>query len=168
MPQDSGEVCYATTGEGTPAHPPVCDRHYVDLVDLIQQNEIYAVFHCGSAWIFPGRSSDDYTPMAQVLGRAGVHVTGLVFANCLVLLPTDVAVQNLEYLKPTTVPQSMHDRTKAAEAHVLHPHRVVVEDNVPTRWGVRPTVGFYCIAGTSRSGLSTGDPVLTACQINRR
>ena len=131
MSQGPGGARYAAAGDGIPAPPPVCDCHYVDLVDLIQQNEIDVVFHCGSAWKFPGHASEDCTPMRQVLRRAGVHVTGLIFANCLVLLPTDVAVQNLEYLKPTAVPRT----------HVLTTHRGTVVHDLRLIAGYSDTLG---------------------------
>ena len=40
------------------------------------------------------------------LMASGPHLTGLILANSLVLLPTDVAMQNLEYLHPSGIPRT--------------------------------------------------------------
>ena len=53
----------------------------------------------------PSKDSDTREHvLARELKNADAHVTGLIFANRLVLLPGEVAVQNLEYLAQTSIP----------------------------------------------------------------
>ena len=53
----------------------------------------------------PSKDSDTRKHvLARELKNADAHVTGLIFANRLVLLPREVAVQNLEYLAQTSIP----------------------------------------------------------------
>ena len=43
---------------------------------------------------------------AAACGGVGENVVGIMFGGCLVLLPADVAVKNLGYLRPASVPRT--------------------------------------------------------------
>ena len=85
------------------------NKTYVDLVELIMKEDVQHVVHSGYVW----RPTVDMERIMRHLTRTTDNLTGLIFANCLVLLPSDVAVQNLEYLAPTITPRTLCMITKS-------------------------------------------------------
>ena len=78
------------------------------LVELILDENIYLVNYYGLVW--KTTSWSDW--VLDSLTRVGENVVGIMFGSCLVLLPADVAVKNLDYLRPVEVPRREPLRTR--------------------------------------------------------
>ena len=75
---------------------------YKTLLDLVLGEDIYLVNYYGFV------SKLNCTIAVHVQGRlrnAGQNAIGIMFGGCLVVLPADVAVKNLGYLRPVGVPR---------------------------------------------------------------
>ena len=75
---------------------------YETLLDLVLGEDIYLVNLYGDVFKIAGKATDS---VSDSLTRVGQNAVGIVFGGCLVLLPADVAVKNLGYLRPTGVPR---------------------------------------------------------------
>ena len=106
---------------------------YETLVELMEWEGVYLVNYFGVIWQLARcerRGLDD--PLRKAQG----DVVGLLFAGCLVILPRDVAIQNLDYLVPTRVPRTHCVVTKTGT--VVHDLRKVEEYTqclLDGRWG---------------------------------
>ena len=79
-------------------------RHkYKTLLDFVRREDIYLVNLYGNVFKIAGTATDS---VSDSLTRVGQNAVGIVFAGCLVLLPADVAVKNLGYLRQVLVPRS--------------------------------------------------------------
>ena len=76
---------------------------YATLLDLVLDEDIYLVNYYGFVFKMNGTWTDF---VLDRLTQVGQNAVGIVFGGCLVLLPADVAVKNLGYLRPVGVPRS--------------------------------------------------------------
>ena len=75
---------------------------YETLLDLVLGEDIYLVNYYG----FVSTLHCMLTHFVRDrLKHVGQHAIGIMFGGCLVVLPADVAVKNLCYLRPTGVPR---------------------------------------------------------------
>ena len=75
---------------------------YESLLDLILDEGIYLVNYYG----FVVEMNTTWTDWVRdCLTHVGQNAIGIMFGGCLVILPADVAVKNLGYLRPVSVPR---------------------------------------------------------------
>ena len=77
---------------------------YATLLELVNSEDIYLVNFYGGVY-----KLDDGAPnelLRRRLWGVGENVVGIMFGGCLVLLPADVAVKNLGYLRPASIPRT--------------------------------------------------------------
>ena len=75
---------------------------YATILDFVRREDIYLVNIYGFVFKFD-RTPTDF--VSNSLTHVGQKAVGIVFGGCLVLLPADVAVKNLGYLRPKGVPR---------------------------------------------------------------
>ena len=75
---------------------------YRTLLELAKGEDIYLVNYYGVVSMLSGTFSDI---MQYHLKNVGKNAIGIMFGGCLVVLPADVAIKNLGYLRPTGVPR---------------------------------------------------------------
>ena len=80
-------------------------RHtYATIIELVLDEEIYLVNYYGFVLKMNGTWTDF---VHERLTYVGQHTVGIMFGGCLVLLPADVAVKNLGYLRPVGYPETI-------------------------------------------------------------
>ena len=75
---------------------------YKTLLDLVLGEDIYLVNYYGFVSNF---NCDDTDFVRERLKHVGQNTIGIMFGGCLVVLPADVAVKKLGYLRPVGVPR---------------------------------------------------------------
>ena len=75
---------------------------YKTLVDLVLGEDIYLVNYYGFVCQLRCTFTDYVRDRLQHVGQNAI---GLLFGGCLVVLPADVAVKNLGYLRPVGIPR---------------------------------------------------------------
>ena len=75
---------------------------YRTLLELVLAEDIYLVNYYGVVSMLNGTFADI---MQYHLRNVGKNAIGIMFGGCLVVLPADVAVKNLGYLRPVGVPR---------------------------------------------------------------
>ena len=75
---------------------------YETLLDLVLGEDIYLVNYYGTVSKLPCMFTDS---VRNGLKHVGQNAIGIMFGGCLVVLPADVAVKNLGYLRPVEVPR---------------------------------------------------------------
>ena len=75
---------------------------YATILELVLNEDIYLVNYYGFVFKMNGTWTDF---VCDRLTHVGQNAVGIVFGGCLVLLPADVAVNKLGYLRPVGVPR---------------------------------------------------------------
>ena len=97
-------ACGASSSVSEAPVKETCDKWYATLFELVTSEDIYLVNFYGKVY-----KLDDGEPnelLRRRLVGVGKNVVGIMFGGCLVLLPADVAVKNLGYLRPVSVPRT--------------------------------------------------------------
>ena len=85
--------------------PPVketFEKGYATLFELVTSEDIYLINFYGRPYKLEGVPKE---LLRDRLVGVGKNILGIMFGGCLVLLPVDVAVNNLGYLRPASVPR---------------------------------------------------------------
>ena len=97
-------ACGASSSVSEAPVKETCEEGYATLLELVTSEDIYLVNFYGKVY-----KLDDGAPnelLRRRLWRVGKNVVGIIFGSCLVLLLADVAVKNLGYLRPASVPRT--------------------------------------------------------------
>ena len=97
-------ACGASSSVSEAPVKETCEKWYATLFELVTSEDIYLVNFYGKVY-----KLDDGEPnelLRRRLVGVGKNVVGIMFGGCLVLLPADVAVKNLGYLRPVSVPRT--------------------------------------------------------------
>ena len=75
---------------------------YWTLLDLALREDIYLINYYGFVYEVSCTFADHLRDRLQHVGQNAI---GIMFGGCLVVLPADVALKNLGYLRPTRIPR---------------------------------------------------------------
>ena len=75
---------------------------YWTLLDLALREDIYLINYYGFVYEVSCTFADHLRDRLQHVGQNAI---GIMFGGCLVVLPADVALKNLGYLRPTKIPR---------------------------------------------------------------
>ena len=75
---------------------------YPTLLDLVLREDIYLINYYGFVYELSCTFADHLRDRLQHVGQNAI---GIMFGGCLVVLPADVALKNLGYLRPTRIPR---------------------------------------------------------------
>ena len=78
---------------------------YRTLLELARGEDIYLVNYYGVVSMLCGMCGTFSDTMQSHLKNVGKNAVGIMFGGCLVVLPADVAIKNLGYLRPVGVPR---------------------------------------------------------------
>ena len=79
------------------------ERRYATLIELVDDEDIYLINFYGRVYKLDGTHRDFLDDRLREVRKNAI---GMLFGGCLVLLPADVAVKNLGYLRPVSVPRT--------------------------------------------------------------
>ena len=96
----------ASSGVAVPPLKETVGNGYATILELVTNEHIYLINFYGRIYELDGGRDVLRDLLDDRLVGVGKNVVGIMFGGCLVLLPADVAVKNLGYLRPVSVPRT--------------------------------------------------------------